>query len=328
MNRKRKTQILLKEYVVKIGNLPFRTRDGEKRLVEDTYICPLCLRPFDINKIRDRISEHLSLEDIPQKALGGNPLLLTCKECNNRCGHEIDHYLQSEIDDEDEISIHSENGVPGILETSEYKINTRIRKEEDGTITFNILSGQNHPIELEKFKEEVAALGDDWKKGVKAYHLIGNRHNPIKSDIAILKSAYLLAFYVLGYRYILTDSLCTIREQILTPDNIIVSNFILNRGKEIPDKCSDGVYVAEIKNKRFLAVIISLKIKGSEKMHRFVVALPYINSEYNIYDVIREDKEKTFSLLGFATIKDWSVKPFVHWLQKKPRQKFTKPMPR
>lgn len=309
MNRKKKMMNLLNEYVSKISVLPFSNKEGQAQHVESTYICPLCLQSFNIDEIGDRITEYLSLEDIPQKALGGNPLLLTCKKCNNRCGHEIDHYLQSEIDDEDEISIHSENGVPGILETSEYKINTRIRKEEDGTITFNVLSGQNNPIELEKFKEKVAALGDNWQKEVKAYQLIGNRHNPIKSDIAILKSAYLLAFYVLGYRYILTDGLCPIREQILSPDNIIVSDFILNRGKEIPDKCSDGVYVAEIKDKRFLAVIISLKMKGSEKLHRFVVALPYINSEYNIYDVIREDKEKTFTLLGFATINDWSVFP-------------------
>ena len=310
MSSKRKIRSLLNEYTTKISSLPFITKDGDNSIVENTYICPLCLQSFKVDELGDTVTDYLSLEDIPQKAMGGHPLLLTCKKCNNRCGHKIDHFLQTEIDYEDEVSIHSKDGVRGALMTKGITINTRIRKD-DGIITFNILSSQNSPIELYRFNEEIEKLGENWQRGIK-YQLEGKRRDPIRADIAILKSAYLLAFYVLGYKYILNSNLSSVREQILFPDREIISDYVINRGIGLPLEMSDGVYVAEYHKSRFLAVIISMKMKESEKMHRYVVALPYIGVDEDIYNKIKDasDDEGFISLLGYAKIKDWHVNPF------------------
>lgn len=310
MSSKRKITSLLNEYVTKISSLPFITKDGEKSIVENTYICPLCLQSFKVDDLKT-ITDYLSLEDIPQKAMGGHPLLLTCKKCNNRCGHEIDHFLQTEIDHEDEVSIHSEKGVRGTLTTKGITINTMIRKKENGIMICNILSRQNSPIELYKFNEEIEKLGENWRKSVR-YQVEEKNRNPIRADIAILKSAYLLAFYMLGYKYIFNSNLSPVREQIFCPEKEIISNYIINRGSGLPLELTDGVYVAEFREKRFLAVIISIKMKESKKMHRYAVALPYFGVDEDIYNVIKDadDESCNFTLLGFAQIKDWSVSLF------------------
>ena len=47
------------------------------------YGCPLCLGAFGS-------PEALSPEHVPPKAIGGKPLVLTCRKCNNSHGHLLD----------------------------------------------------------------------------------------------------------------------------------------------------------------------------------------------------------------------------------------------
>lgn len=56
------------------------------------YVCPICLKKFSKNQISD-----LSLEDAPQFSLGGSKIAITCKSCNNSCGHVIDKHLVNYI---------------------------------------------------------------------------------------------------------------------------------------------------------------------------------------------------------------------------------------
>lgn len=65
-------------------------------LMSDTctgYICPICKNLFRIEQINE-----LSLEDAPQQAIGGHKIAITCKSCNNSCGHNSDkdfiHYIK------------------------------------------------------------------------------------------------------------------------------------------------------------------------------------------------------------------------------------------
>jgi hypothetical protein len=54
------------------------------------YLCPLCLR-FSI--MEDLVGDRLTVEDVPPKSVGGKPMVLTCRECNNdRGGSKIDSH--------------------------------------------------------------------------------------------------------------------------------------------------------------------------------------------------------------------------------------------
>ncbi|MBI2907926.1 MAG: hypothetical protein HYX92_09750 [Chloroflexi bacterium] len=59
------------------------------------YICPLCMRGFLPAALDENV---LTLEHVPPQALGGKRILLTCCECNNRAGRELDCEMQA-LDD-------------------------------------------------------------------------------------------------------------------------------------------------------------------------------------------------------------------------------------
>jgi len=53
------------------------------------YCCPLCIRGFPTVR-----PNGLSLEDVPPRSIGGKPLLLTCTECNNKHGTDVDSHIK------------------------------------------------------------------------------------------------------------------------------------------------------------------------------------------------------------------------------------------
>ena len=88
-NKRRHLLLLYKDI---IENLPFIDEKGEKKELVNTFICPICLKTFDILDY-----DNITIEHVPPEKLGGRPLLLTCKDCNNVCGSNLDVYLINEI---------------------------------------------------------------------------------------------------------------------------------------------------------------------------------------------------------------------------------------
>ena len=84
---------------------------------QPTYICPICLTHF--TSISD-LKNPLTLEDAPPKSLGGKADTLTCKNCNNTCGHKIDFHLTERLRELD-----SANLIPG----TEMKVKVKIGGE-------------------------------------------------------------------------------------------------------------------------------------------------------------------------------------------------------
>jgi len=52
----------------------------------DKYVCPLCRDAFE----RSEIESKLSVEHVPPSSVGGRPVALTCKRCNNTAGTLLD----------------------------------------------------------------------------------------------------------------------------------------------------------------------------------------------------------------------------------------------
>ena len=97
MSNKNKRTKLVNEYKKIISELPFQLENGEPFPVLEHYICPLCLNTFNLSELGDKVNDILTVEDVPPKSLGGNPILITCRNCNSKCGHNLDVYLLNEI---------------------------------------------------------------------------------------------------------------------------------------------------------------------------------------------------------------------------------------
>ena len=111
-------------------------------------------------------------------------------------------------------------------------------------------------------------------------HLILGDHkrNAMKADVAMLKSAYLYAFYKLGYKYILSENLDAIRKQIQNPNEDILPPYYL-QSDLIDEKRQDDVYIAIINGEDVLAVLLTLKLPESDRIHRFTIFLPMPNKK-------------------------------------------------
>lgn len=275
MSNKDKRSRLIEICSKAIGEMPFQTEDGKDFPVRGYYVCPLCMKTFNLQELSEKTGEVLTLEDVPPKSLGGNPILVTCKKCNSTCGHDIDNWLLNEL----ELQYGDKNqrfeNTDALLDSHGKKLHTKLRIDKDKTICFDIRSKTNPPNAVDEFVNSVERDGNNYSIQVKL-HVKKEKRNVQAARIAVLKSAYLYAFRKLGYYYILNESLTPIRDQILHPEKDILHNtFIIGDQDSMPPKAKDGVYVASVNGYEFVIVLLTFIVPSSGFKCRGVVALPY-----------------------------------------------------
>ena len=258
-----------------IGEMPFQTEDGEEFPVRGYYVCPLCMMSYNLQELSDKIGEVLTLEDVPPKSLGGRPIIVTCKKCNNTCGHVIDNWLLNELELQYGDKKQRFENTDALLNSHGKKVHTKFRIDKDKTICFDIGNKTNPPNAVNEFVKSLEHDGNNYCIQVKL-HVKKEKRNGQAAKIAVLKSAYLYAFRKLGYYYILNESLTPVREQILHPDQDILHNtYIIGDQDNIPTKTKDGVYVASYNSNEFVVVLLTFIVPSNKYRCRGVVALPY-----------------------------------------------------
>lgn len=176
------------------------------------YCCPICLRGFPS-------TDFLTLEDVPPESVGGKPLVLTCKDCNNTAGHELDSHIAAAAEFAD-------------IAAGRRPLDTRFTFAGE-TITASVrFTKDNVEIVAQPFRSdpkaqqgllkafEVAAAQQSTGHSFNISFLYP--HDPWREDVAWLRVGYLYAFAGLGYNYILRPQLTEIRSQIKNPDQLLV----------------------------------------------------------------------------------------------------------
>lgn len=203
-------------------------------LEENIYVCPICLRGFPFEAIKNR---DLTLEHAPQSSIGGEEILLTCHKCNSEAGYKFEEELNKRERLQTFLkALAGKKTFEGrlVLNMGGVSTNTNVTIK-NGNVRFNIPKLINDPEKRDKLYDHLETLteGERWSnekfniKPVISYH----KH---KAKVADLKSAYLLAFSALGYRYILRKELNIVRNQILNPDKKLLTNIFLDVSNELP----------------------------------------------------------------------------------------------
>lgn len=225
---------------------------------EGEYICPICLSKFDKTQIKE-----LSLEDAPQASLGGTKIAITCKKCNNTCGHEIDSHLTNFIKyiEEKEFLPGSDRRVK--IFNDEKIVNATLEVGNSSELKMVIPNKINNPAILSNHISKI-------KEGT----IIDIQNNPLKIDmkkvsVAILKNAYILLFSKFGYTFLLDKFYNRLREQILEPMKYIIPDGLWTKQSTIAIK--DGIYFSNNNQYKGFFIIYSLK---RLKTHRFCVCIP------------------------------------------------------
>ena len=171
-------------------------------------MCPICLRFFART---ENLTKCVSIEHIVPDALGGRVTTLTCRRCNNTAGTQLDSHLVRRVS--------VEGRSKPILADVEFR-GTKFRGEvhlpESASDSFRIygIPKQSDPREINRF----FSLLDEgiWDGQELQLHLEGG-YVPVRSAVALLRSAYLLMFRLFGYRYVCDRSAVAIRESISQP---------------------------------------------------------------------------------------------------------------
>jgi len=296
MNSKERREILLRKYIEEVKQFPNVFPNGYEDEGKGTFICPLCLRILNIALLGEQVNNFITIEHIPPENLGGKPLILTCKDCNSTCGHDLDVYLRNEIE---HLEHNYFNGAKGHyskwFSREGFEMNGIIREDVDGTIDIEIKNKLNSPIFFDKFVEGIKLSNGDLHLDGKI-KLGDHRRKKNVVGVAMLKSAYLYAFNKLGYKYILTTKLDAIRKQILNPENVIIPQiFLCLNTDNIDQNMQDGLYPATIDGMIVFAVLLTLKLPNSNYLHRFTTILPMLGDRdvdlYDCLDTTHEGKE-------------------------------------
>jgi hypothetical protein len=200
--------------------------------IGDVFICPICLKRFFVEDIYNRnlTDGHVWPEDIRKKSvskIANLQRVLLCQYCNTTAGSRGDKQMQlrEKIKEGEETGeLHGERRVQIIQSPGEKPIELRARVVAPpdtpegrikGQLTFEAdrKSGRwprNDPKEQERFLILV-------KRGGKCSRILvfpSREFKPTLAPVGWITASYLLAFYTLGYRYILHESLNPVREYI------------------------------------------------------------------------------------------------------------------
>lgn len=238
---------------------------------EKTYICPICLDQFSEKVLEKNSSNPLTLEDAPQKSLGGKPNTLTCKKCNNNSGKDVDFHLTERLNELDQRKFLPNTSGKCTFELDGKKVQGEFKVDSNGKISILHSQKNNNPKILDEYIEKVKP-----RKIINLEHK-PSRVNNKKLEIALLKTAYILAFEKFGYTFILDESFDDVRKQILNPEAEIYPEGYWT-SQSVFRKEHEAVLI--IKTPSYVGIYSIFELKTSVTSKIFGVYLPLPGFDY------------------------------------------------
>ena len=301
MSYKSKRNSILEYYAKQIEAIPFVTADGVEFRMADAYICPLCQHVYAI------AHDALTLEHVPPESVGGKPILVTCKACNNSQGADLDVYLMNELEISHNLSHLDTIPQKSRIAFNGIEINGQTTFSKSEGFKFMISPNNNNPIEFEGFMKEARNAKEGYEIKLTA-NITNRKRNTDLANIALLKSAYLMAFQELGYMYVLNPCTNKVREQILNPKQQIISTpYVIADENGIPKDLPQGVYYATLDAMACIVVLMDLQLPKSDQVHRKAIVLPHPqDAHYMIYSAL---SKHVGTLINMHLIRPVSILP-------------------
>lgn len=264
---------------------------------EGCYVCPICEKTFDVSALESCV---LTLEHVPQKFRRGRPIILTCKDCNSLAGHKLD----SEVLSREKLRKFSSALIHGI---GQYD---GLVKFQGGGETVNAIvtiSGDLNRLELlEKNNDPNAAgqlhsyferLAREGKGDGEEFTITPPMKPNLRlSKVGDLRTAYLAAFALLGYTYVLDSRLMPIRQQLREHENEVVKGFWASVGKGQPKQ--DGIGLLQ---EPITALYVQLG-------HAFVI-LPWLEGPRDPYSGLLADYRQNQKMIFKGKPLPWPKGP-------------------
>lgn len=240
--------------------------------LEEIFICPICFTEFSRKAIDQKLVNdgHVWPKEIRKKSKkAGHMQVLLCKECNegsSRADNQMQIYEKVKQGDETGalygvrlVEFREEGNDKPI----QIRVNVRINKDGSHTITGRLGKNMLFKDSTPEDKERFDYIFREKKKVSLTIHPPQDYIPEIVSN-AWITSSYLMAFYALGYRYIVRSNTQVVRDYILssfdkTDKELPVPNeetFSLQKyvGEYYPDPVISFIYPLESGKKVYLLV--------------------------------------------------------------------------
>lgn len=194
----------------------------------NTYLCPLCCSRFWLREAADGsvTDGDLSLDDAPPLAMknaDGRVKVLVCRICNNTAGSLVEADLSHYWRQVSFVRQQPDGPFPATLQMGSESVNVEARylpaDSEGGPFTLSVVGGppgtHDHPETHARMWAEVDRIHDEGTWDGTAFTVTpkrGFKHKQV--SVALLKSAYLIAFARFGYRWALAASMTPIRNVV------------------------------------------------------------------------------------------------------------------
>jgi hypothetical protein len=185
---------------------------------EDWYLCPLCL---DVMlTVEEFGTNELTVEHVPPKALGGHELVLTCRTCNNHAGSKFDAEADKQRRLWQFLSGHSEHPETAAFTLGD--ITTRVEMHADGRAGMLLIGVPqiNNPADMDLMEQHMRMLSETRNTDFSFTVTTRLRYFPDRARVSWIRTAYLAAFALFGWRYILQPTLQPIRDQLKNPSAV------------------------------------------------------------------------------------------------------------
>jgi hypothetical protein len=169
-------------------------------VLEPIYPCPLCGFFFGEHQLDTKKSPHLTIEHVPPEAIGGKPLILTCNKCNSKDGYTLDAEIKKRVRFSAVNTGHERISTKYTLNDS-MRIDGLIGLDEKGNLSSDFDPKRTNPKNLENL---LSLLKTEGAKGKLNFTLYPGQGERVK--LSLLRTAYLSAFWKMGFGYALCSS--------------------------------------------------------------------------------------------------------------------------
>ncbi len=238
---------------------------------DDIFICPLC---FDKYFTREALEwdDVLTLEHVPPKSVGGHVQTLTCQACNNKSGgSKLDSQLALKLSYEDIVSGRSEEPLNAIATLNDQiRLPVEVYREDNGNLFIT------PPAKIRsKSKPQVDAFTESFMSGPKKIDFQFKLFSSTRANWAILRSAYLWAFSLFGYGFLINANLQAIRGQINYPTEQVLPTPGIIR-EDFPNEMLGTNIISSPEEARSYLVVFDIFSRNKTKT-RYGVFLPSPN---------------------------------------------------
>lgn len=186
---------------------------------EDWYLCPLCIDV--LLTVEEFKTGQLTVEHAPPGALGGKDLVLTCKDCNSDQGSKFDGEAVKQQEFGQFFSGQSARSEIAKFTLDGITAGVRMRVTGPAGMLFEFVPDKiTNPADMERMVDHMRMLGETRGTDFRFTVEPRLRYFPERARVSWIRTAYLVAFALFGWKYILQPALQPIRDQLANPSTV------------------------------------------------------------------------------------------------------------